>query len=152
MTEAELFLWAVKGDRVAADFLHKVTDLAHTWDDLVDRDKPVTDNQINVAFFDALTLSNNAFYARYRAMLEPILINSIINWRVATTLERSEDSKVLPISFILRSSYVDLLTMSACLIGGMNWAEDVGIAARQMVHGEGYDKYLSALITERGGT
>jgi hypothetical protein len=124
----------------------------HTWDDLTDRDVAVPDDEIFRAFWLALVeLPSNSFYRTFEDTLLPIVINSIINWRIANRFERESEIRSrdgLMVAFIVRSSYIDLATMCASLIGGQEWAVQCGPALRMWAHSEGFERYLEALGLE----
>jgi hypothetical protein len=150
MMEHPIVEKAVRGNEAALEFLRRIAGVLHIWDDLIDRDKKVLDADICGAFTDALiTIPSNPFYRAHQDVLLPILANAINNWRIATSLERSEKTvSDLKIAFIIRSSYVDLLTMSALLIGGGDWAAEVGVEVRRWAHQEGFQGYLDNLAAE----
>lgn len=150
MTKDELIQTVCRGDASASEFLHTVTQIAHVWDDLIDQDQPILADQIHQAFVQALvTLPLNAFYRRHFDMLHPVLVSSISNWLVANELERDGSMDDLRIAFISRSSYVDLVTQVAFLVGGFPWVRSVGPEIRRFAHEEGWDVYLENLETER---
>lgn len=149
--DRHLVLRWVKGDAAAADFIDMATNIAHVWDDLIDRDKDVGDDEISNAFFQALVrLPRNAFYRKHFDHLNSVLINSISNWQVATKLERLGGPYETSIAFVLRSSYIDLVTQSALLVADQKWACQVGEEARRLTHGETYEGYLKNLDAEKG--
>lgn len=150
MERNELLLTVTKGDKSAADFLSCVADIAHVWDDLIDQDHEVDPESIHWAFTTALiTLPRNAFYQRHFEWLNPLLLSSINNWRVANSLESGDDEADKRIAFISRSSYVDLITQVAFIIGGSDWVRQVGATIRRFVHSEGWEGYLANLETEK---
>lgn len=140
----------MRGNRAAADFIELIVELLHFWDDLVDRDHALTDDTINDKMFKLfVTLPRNPFYAGNFATLNPVLVNAITNWHIANRFERTEHSEYkLRIAYIVRSSYVDLITQSALLVGGPDWAVEVGEQIRLYAHKETYEGYLSNLNTE----
>ncbi len=142
---------AVRGDMDAVRFFALVLEITEAWDGLVDKDEPVSDKQINGAFTASLiTLQNNAFYRRHVDKLQPLMLNSIVNWRIATAVERDTSAvEDLRWAFVVRSSYVDILLMCACCVEGIEWAVEVGPEVRRYVHKEGFDNYLAALGKER---
>jgi hypothetical protein len=143
---------ALRGDASALDFLRSIALILHTWDDLVDRDSPVDDDDIGRAFTLALVhLPRNGFYQRNFEKLNPILIQSITNWRIATEVERAEDATTddLTFAFIIRSTYIDLAVMSAAIIGGMDHAVKYGLRIRQWAHEERFDGFLKNLAAEK---
>ena len=153
MMEHPIVEQAVKGNADALEFLRAIAKVLHLWDDLVDRDKAIADATIHEAFGLALIdLPRNAFYRRHFEVLNAVLLNAIVNWRIATTMERNDAPDRRPYdfatAFILRSSYVDLLTMSATLIGGVEWGAAMGPEIHRWAHQEGMATYLYNLAAE----
>jgi hypothetical protein len=147
---AEAVRLVCKGHPDAIRFLEDITEILHLWDDLVDRDKAVSDSTINKAFWKALIdLPRNAFYAANFQTLNALLVAAIVNWEVATQMERRPDGKDdLHIAYILRSSYIDLVLGVAVILGGREHAIEMMLPARRMWHDEGYMGYCTALELE----
>lgn len=143
---------AVMGDKVALEMLRAFARVAHFWDDLIDGDKNLDDASVHARMWDAVvTLPCNAFYHEHIATLAPIIANAIINWRIATNIERDPHStpKDLGFAFVIRSAYVDLVTTCALIIGGVEHAVAIGPAVRRWIHEEGFFKYLDNLAAEQ---
>jgi hypothetical protein len=143
---------ALKDHEAALAFVRRMAFVMHVWDDLVDRDAPVTDADINTAFELALIdLPSNPFYVEHFNRLNEIVLNSIRNWRIANELERNDkpEDGDHTIAFIIRSSYIDLVTACATLIGGLDWAVASGVELRRWAHSEGWAKYLVNLKAEK---
>jgi len=120
------------------------------WDDLVDRDKPVSDDMISTAFKTALfALPMNPFYRRHFDVLMPIMVTAQRNWEVATTLERLGRPEDTLTAFILRSSYVDVLVACVELAHGPHAAKEAAFLLRSAAHSEGYANYMAAVKNER---
>lgn len=148
----------VGGHKLALEFLRMMAQVLHAWDDLVDKDKGVLgDCDINDAFTLALVrLPRNSFYREHFDDLNPILTVAIINWRIATAVERRGaapddgwNSADLQWAYVIRSTYVDLVTMSAAILHGPDHAATMGIELRQWAHSEGFVKYLENLAAEQ---
>jgi hypothetical protein len=151
MFEAPIVAQAVKNDPDALAFLRAIASVLHTWDDLIDGDRELSDADINGAFWKALIdIPANPFYRKHELTLRAVLVQAIVNWSAATALERDEKATRddLIIAFIIRSAYVDLLTMSATLIGGVEWACSLAPAIRRWAHGEKWEGYLNNLRDE----
>ena len=142
----------VKGNSDALAFLRDIAGVLHTWDDLFDRDKVVSEEELFTTFLRALvTIPANPFYLQHQSQLMPILVMAIVNWRAANQIERSATRTTNDqiIAFIIRSTYVDLLTTSAVILGGIEWASTKAVEIRRWAHSEGYDGYLKNLEIER---
>lgn len=115
-------------------------DLVAFYDDLIDKDQPLTDEDIHHGMWCALvSMPRNPFYRQFFDVLNPLVMNSIANWRVANRMEAVPER--LNISFIIRSSYADLVQMCALLMFGQPSAELAGIEMRKLVHSEDFDEY-----------
>lgn len=145
----EWLMTAVKGNQEAAEFLHGLIGVLHVWDDLIDKDTALADAEINQAFWFVLVgLPRNTFYRQHFDLLNPLLMVAIQNWYAANKMERNGDAADRRIAFVLRSSYVDLVTQSALIAGGLEWAEKVTPDIRRFAHSEGYAQYLINLKQE----
>lgn len=143
----ELITMVTRGDAEAAAFLEMMVEVLHFWDDLVDRDQVVTDQLINARMWQALVLlPRNLFYRAHFADLNPILAVAIQNWICANSMEQDGFAPDdLPIAFIIRSSYVDLIVQVALIVGGYPWAAEVTPMVRRHAHRETYPGYITNL-------
>ena len=117
--------------------------------DLIDRDKALTDDEINSVFWDLLVvLPTDPFYVRNIALLNSTLVNAIINWHIANKLEREGDEKDKSVAFVLRGAYIDILSAAAVSVGGMQWVQEVGPAIRRWAHEETFVEYMVNLSKE----
>ena len=79
------------------------TTLLHTWDDLVDKDKPLSEDDINNAFLIALVyLPGNSFYQRIQQQILPMWIPVVSAYQTANAFERAKDPHGLEIAHTLR--------------------------------------------------
>lgn len=142
-------LEACRGNESAAQFMDIVTRVLHFFDDVADMDKELSCGDVERACWDALVeLPRNAFYMQNFSVLNPVLAMAIQDWSVANEYESDGDEAKLRIAFIVRSSYVNLLVMSATIIGGFEWGRSVAMRARQLWHDEGWDGYQANLQTQ----
>lgn len=138
------------GNVSAAQFITLVIEALHIWDDLIDKDKQVQDAAINDVFYSLfVVLPRNEFYKQHFSYLNPILVNAITNWHIANQMERQGDDYQLRIAYILRSSYVDLTTQCAVLVGGLEHGVDIGFRNRLFAHKETWEGYLINLDNEQ---
>lgn len=143
-----LMVWC-KGRVDAVQFLVTLFDVLHCVDDVTDRDKTVTTRQVQDAFYHALiTLPRSQFYQDNFVILNGALQTSILNWHAANRMEVSTVNNAKEVAYVLRSSYNDLITLSALVIGGEDWACKVAYECRLRASKEGFGDYLSALNKE----
>ena len=137
------------GNIEAVQFVVRVFRALHVWDDLIDKDKELTDDEIHSVFWDLLiVLPADSFYIRNQALLGSTLMNAVINWHIANKLEREGDEKDKSIAFILRGAYIDLLSTAAFIVGGIEWVQEIGPTIRRWAHAETFDEYNINLATE----
>jgi hypothetical protein len=148
--EQQQFLYQMlRSNSDATEFCCTLIEVLHTWDDLIDRDKPVSPEKINQAFWQALVeLPRNPFYQQHFHDLIPCLMVAIQNWYAANAMEATESEADKAIAFILRSSYADIVIQAAYLIGGCAWARVVTPKIRREFHREGYAGYRANLTKQ----
>ena len=140
----------LKGHTDACAFINTLFDVAHVLDDLTDRDKPVQTKAVHAAFYAMLIdLPRNPFYVQHFTLLNGTLQTAFLNWQIANALEVKEDDAGKDVAFILRSSYADLVTLCAWIIGGHDWAVQVGQEVRLHASNEGKAQYLASLKNEK---
>jgi hypothetical protein len=69
-------------------------ELAHIWDDLVDKDKPVSEDAINKAFLICLVyLPSNPFYQYIQKDILPMWITVVSSYQTANFFEKTKDER-----------------------------------------------------------
>lgn len=149
LNRRDLIAHICRGDVDAALFLDAMVDVLHFWDDLVDRDHVLRASDINLRMWQAMVLlPRNAFYRAHFADLNPVLAGAIQNWMAANRIEADGRPEEMPVSFIIRSSYIDLFVQVALLVGGYEWAQEVSVAVRRNCHRETLAGYLRNLAKQ----
>ena len=148
---AEQFLMrALKGDAEAVLFVLQLCEVLHLWDDLEDRDNPVTRDSVDKGMYLALVaIPRNAFYRKYFDELNPILANAIYNWHCANDLEAQDTLKAKEIAYVIRSAYCDVALTAARIIGVYDWARLIAPEIRAHWHSEGFTGYQANLQKQR---
>ena len=91
------------GNQDAINLFDMLIDLAHTWDDLVDKDKDVTEAKINNAFMICLVyLPCNPFYQSIQRDVMPMWITVVSAYQTANHYERTKDAHGVEIAHTLR--------------------------------------------------
>jgi hypothetical protein len=138
-----------KGNENAVGFIDMIFAVAHLWDDFIDRDKPVPTQHVHTVMSNLLvTLPRNPFYIENFFTLNGLIQQAITNWHIANTLEIAKAEHDLYIAFVLRSTYADLISMCALIIGGQEWAIQVGVETRRIFAKEGFAQYCASLEHE----
>lgn len=139
----KLLLDWTKGDVAAADYLVIIFHVAEIWDDLIDRDKPVTDEQINDLFITLLfDLTGNPFFVQHAGFLRPAMLLGINAWLDSVQYEREGLPELLIRAHILRAWYMELVPLVAFLVGGYEHMRAVSSEARAFFQTEKLSQYL----------
>ena len=140
MNQAELLQYTLQGHEEAIKLINDLSTVSQLWDDLIDRDKPVSNNEINKAFILLLSdLPRNSFYAKYQLELLPLTEAAILDWLTANTFE--DDPEYHAAASVLRDNLALVIIGSAKIIGGMEWAEKVSVDIRRHIHDESLEDY-----------
>ena len=124
--------------------------ISQTLDDLVDRDKPVADEAIYAAFWNALIeLPGNPFYRAHEPTLRPLMAAALQDWRDSVTLEQYGGRHGRTLAFVLRDQLTSLVVQCAGLIGGFAWMQQVAVEIRRHFHEDKLDDYLNEFKTGR---
>ena len=116
----------LKGNLAAVDFCMNLTFLVHVWDDLIDKDKIRSDEDINNAFRIALiSIPSNPFYLNNISDLRPMITNMILQWESANVLERGSDHDK-HMAYMLRAGIIQVFNYCVYLAGGADWEREVG--------------------------
>lgn len=118
-----LFEHIYKGDTAAIELSFMLLDVAHTWDDLVDKDKEVTRDAVDKAFIYALQVIPTHKY--WSPVLHAMLSSVYLNWFAASEIEADKLASFddLAKAWMLRASLYDLFKMLTLQIHGIDWAK-----------------------------
>lgn len=131
------------GNPKALAFLATVMDVVEIWDDLIDRDKPVSDSEVHHAFLSCLyTLPSNDFFLQHRGYLLPVLMTCINAWMDANELEKSSDSTAQATAWYLKQMGVELYCAVAFLTGGFDHMRKLGPRIRWTLRHEDLPTFL----------
>lgn len=85
--DSKLIEW-FDGDQSAVDFIIAISSIAELWDDLTDKDKAPSQEEINQVFWNALvTLPCNEFFNQHKNFLMPLILQGINAWHDSVELE-----------------------------------------------------------------
>jgi hypothetical protein len=139
-------LHAFRGNAAAVDYVLAVARAADVFDNLIDKDVPVSDKDITEALWLlAVEIPRNAFFQAYANDLLPVTATGILNWMTANKLEQRDEHRAIEIAHVIRYSIADVILMAAFLCGGREWAEEVGPELRLRSQRSDLNEYINSL-------
>lgn len=112
-------LYNITQDRYVAELCDDYFKVAQFWDDLIDRDKELQDDEINQAMeILILRIPSNPFYIAHRDKILPILQVTIYKWYQANKYEATKEH--LDKAYMLRAGIYDLFALCITLIKGLD--------------------------------
>lgn len=133
-------------DPHALSFFIAFGDICELFDDIIDRDKPISDDHAVRVLFTVLTeLPLNPFFEQYKRNIIPIIITGINAWLDANQLEKgSRNDQVF--AYVLRDWYVELLSFIIYALRGRDYMRSVSMEIRQFfTHHETLEQYLEKM-------
>ena len=138
------------GNLDAYNYICKIRFIAHTWDELVDRDRPISSQTINTCFWGLLfELHSDPFYLANITFLRPVLMCIASDWIATQELEynpKGENDMI--VSFVLRAG--TSMTMSCLLLtGGLQAVYKYGAELLRLSHREKFSDYVDSIKERR---
>lgn len=132
-----------RGDEDAVSLAMMVVHVCDVWDDLIDKDQEIRDQDISQAFMFALcAMPRNRFYRRHVDEIVPMIELGVLNWMTANHLHATGERKALEIAHVIRHGIGDLFIHMARLIGGMQWGIEVAPEIKMLVQNDTFDEFL----------
>lgn len=130
------------GNQDALNMYRALVSLAHAWDDLVDRDKGMSEDTTNQAFLTCLVyLPANPFYRKIQDQVLPMWMMVVSAYETANTFERNKDPHGLEISHSLRYAAGHIVAYAVTVCVGPEKAKEILPEVwKAMVH-ERFDDY-----------
>jgi hypothetical protein len=130
------------GNQDALNMYRLFVNLLHTWDDLVDKDKEVTEIGINSAFLIALVcLPANPFYRTIQDKILPMWITVVSSYETANKFERDKDEHGIEIAHSLRYAAGHIIAYAVQVCVGIDKAREVLPEVWKAVVFERYEEY-----------
>ena len=135
------------GNQDALNLYRMFRDLAHTWDDLVDKDNPVTETEINNAFLICLVyMPANPFYQKIQAAVLPMWITVVSAYQTANSFERNKDEHGVEISHTLRYAAGNIVAYAVHVCVGQEKAAEIMPEVWKSIVFERYDTYKAEVL------
>lgn len=143
-------LYFLKGDKHALLFCLDMLVIAHTWDDLIDKDKMVSQVDINGAFIRSLgTIPTNPFYQAYQVPLASMMLNALTLWLESNELAGQASPDLRVTSYVICHAVVEIIHFCILAVGDIDWLMSVQQEFWE-IFGPTFTE-LSEAVTEVGG-
>ena len=106
------------GNMDAINMCDMISTLTHVWDDMVDRDKILTEADINNAFRIALIyLPSNKFYQHIQPQILPLWVVIVSAYEAANTYQKNKDEHGIELAHTLRhtAAHIFAYTIEICV-------------------------------------
>lgn len=114
------------GNADALQVYQALVDLAHTWDDLVDKDKDVTEADINRSFLICLVyLQTNPFYRQIQDQIIPMWVSVVSAYETANKFEKDKDEHGIEIAHNLRYAAGHIIAYMIHVCVGADKAKEI---------------------------
>jgi len=131
------------GDENAVRFFLDLSHFVEIYDDLVDQDKPISNDDINRALFAVLCyMPSNPFFLQHRLTLTPIIFTSINAWADANEFQHGTMSEKA-LAYGLKGGGVEVLLSIISITRGVEYMRSVSAAVRRIIMAhETFEEYL----------
>ena len=130
------------GNQDALNMYRMFVDLAHLWDDLVDKDKDVSEDAINNAFLICLVyLPANPFYRQIQEAVLPMWLTVVSAFQTANHFEREKDPHGIEIAHGLRYAAGNIMAYAVHVCVGPEKAKEILPEMWKSVFYERFDDY-----------
>lgn len=130
------------GNEHALNMFRMFVDLAHTWDDLVDKDKEAGEAAINNAFLICLVyLPLNQFYQQIQRDIMPMWISVVSAYQTANQYERNKDAHGIEIAHTLRYAAGNIIAYAVYVCVGPEKAAEYMPEVWKAIVVERFDEY-----------
>ena len=130
------------GNQDALNMYRMFVDLAHLWDDLVDKDKDASEDDINNAFLICLVyMPANPFYRHIQEQVLPMWLTVVSAFQTANKFERDKDPHGIEIAHGLRYAAGNIMAYAVHVCIGAEKAKEVLPEMWKSVFHERFDEY-----------
>lgn len=150
--QTELLKYWLKENTDAIALANAFNRISQIWDDLHDKDNPVSPGQVDYMMMTAMVeIPKNHFYRMHYLELMPVVEHCLMTWMDANTLEEMGDARDLQVSYIIRSVTTDLMICIAGLVGGIHWRRQAALAIRRAIYhdNEPFEEYSREVLSNR---
>ena len=130
------------GNEHALRMLNAFADLAHVWDDMVDKDNNISADDINRAFLTCLVyLPANPFYRSIQNEILPMWLTVVSAYETANHFEKNKDAHGIEIAHGLRYASGNIIAYAVHVCVGPEKAKEVLPDVWKTIFYERFDEY-----------
>ena len=130
-----------QGNEDAVKLMLMVHEISHTWDDLIDKDKPVTADQTHRVFWIAIVgLAKNGFYRQFQDDLLPVMEAGILNYVASVEMEKTPGHQ-RQLAHTARYAAGDVALLIARIIGGVDWAMNQAACIKLLLQTDKFEDF-----------
>jgi hypothetical protein len=130
------------GNQDALNMFRMFVVMSHTWDDLVDKDKDVSEKEINNAFLIALVyLQANPFYRSIQEQIWPMWMTVVTAYETANKFERDKDPHGIEIAHSLRYASGHIIAYAVQVCVGLEKTKEILPEVWKNIFYERFDEY-----------
>ena len=130
------------GNQDALNMYRMLVDLAHTWDDLVDKDRELPVDHINNSFLIALVyMPANAFYRSIQEQIMPMWLTVVSAYEVANKFEQDKDEHGVEIAHNLRYAVGHIVAYMVQVCVGYEKSKEIMPEVWKSIVFERFDDY-----------
>ena len=135
------------GNQDALNMYRMFIDMIHVWDDLIDKDKEVTQDDINRAFMIALAyLPSNPFFRSIQNDVIPMCVTMIHAYQTANYFENNKDKHGIEIAHGLRYAAGHIIAYASIVCVGNEKAKEILPELWKDIVNERFDDYKNEII------
>lgn len=116
----------MRGDTAAVRLAAQLIEVAHFVDDLVDGDFVPPADAARLTRMMLLEIPSNTFYRENFTYLQPLLGQCWLQWQASNAMEKAQEPGDRAKCYMLRAGLYGLLHGMTVVVGGLDWAEEVG--------------------------
>jgi purine-cytosine permease-like protein len=137
------------GNHDALNMYRAFVNLAHTWDDMIDRDNLVSADDINRAFLTCLVyLPANPFYRAIQEQILPMWLVVVSSYETANAFEKAKDPHGIEIAHSLRYAAGNIVAYAVHVCLGADKAKEVLPEVWKAMFYERFDDYRKEHLSE----
>lgn len=130
------------GNQDALNMFRMMVDLAHTWDDLIDKDNAANETEINNAFLICLVyLQANPFYRSIQDQVWPMWLTVVSAYETANKFEKDKDAHGIEIAHGLRYAAGHIIAYAVHVCVGAEKAKEYLPEIWKNIICERFDEY-----------